>query len=346
VKSLLLALVLALLSFQANADISQTFTVEVERDERTEFEVEQIARGRVLVEAADKLPSLLLGEEKLVTNDGHVSSYSQQIKAVLVGQANLQVIETSWNSDRTRFEMTASVTLDYADSLNRIAGIKSNLDAQNAMAKAYQDLVNALSEGSSKGFSLSASLARIDRVLLNHFNALGYENSIALQRQIAEHEATVNSLEAYYDVYLPMWNSINFEVVDVDVGVIVVDINADEAYSRQVSQSGLLDLCIGRADFHRSHRHLAGSSLIKLPARLIVSNSVEGETLPSHQYFAAWQDGRPLRFSPGAVSLFQTHRAQGSKPANGYRVTTSELGYSLDDLVRSPDTLLSMIGLC
>lgn len=153
--------------------MSETITVSVDTDGKSEYQIRQEGKQKVSIEMLDRMPAIISGKETLI--NGNLST---SIKALTLSAVNVVPIKESWNRDDKQYTLTAEASVDeeqvkalfenmkhsaemkrmLEESYNRIAELQKQLN-QKAKSKP-KDTVKA-NEGSHKHIEPESSTAII-----------------------------------------------------------------------------------------------------------------------------------------------------------------------------------------
>lgn len=317
-------------------------SVEVteERLNSTESATLYRARARAVIEGLDSLPSIIVGREQMRRESNMDDYWSLDIKAIIATQAKTNLINLSWDDDRTVLNATFQVYLDYQETMAMINGIQSSLTARSKLRELYSQLVKSIDENSSL-VDLASFKAETDNIIFNYFNSLSHEGAVSLKNAQQNAARTLSSYEEYRE-QVKVWDSLTVEVIDVRDNAVVVDIRA--AYL-DAPQNVLRRFCIARQKAD-DYTILSGLRFIHPDSRLVLisSGSIrEGdELLWANRRVPGWRRDRE-EFNR---ALRSANNVKSDIPEYGYVLIAGELGLNLNAILANPGLILDRIGGC
>jgi hypothetical protein len=106
--------------------------VVVPINNKTDFEVRQLAKLMVKEKTVERLPLIMSGKELLV--DGEFSSV---IKALSMGQVDVSVLFERWERTLNTYTLSAVGTLNSEKTLKMVEGVMDNIELQKRLRNAY-----------------------------------------------------------------------------------------------------------------------------------------------------------------------------------------------------------------
>lgn len=132
-KTIILSITLSLSALASEHQVE----VVVPINNKTDFEVRQLAKLMVKEETVERLPLIMSGKELLV--DGEFSS---EIKALSMGQVNVSVLSERWERTLNTYTLSAVGSLNTEKTLKMVEGVMDNLELQKRLRDAYAVIDN------------------------------------------------------------------------------------------------------------------------------------------------------------------------------------------------------------
>ena len=335
-----LSLLLTAVFFSVHAGESKT-SVRVEVEQAFDGNDSQaIVRNKALSKAAlkgiERLPAVLIGKEEMLSINGELQNYTSDIKAVMAGQVDVLTVNEQWNDNR--LILTADVRLDYGKTVEIITSLRDDAKARSALKRIYDSLADEIEKG-ARNASWEAASVEFEGVVYNHFSGLSHSEALELKERKKELDALTQSYHGYYDKFLPLWETVQVAVSDVQEDFIVLDVlaNPDRAKEFYANWSNGYT-CIVRRNYNPDYKYQYGVSTIKLPARLIVYK----RGLPSWRKASIWLE----RVGKRGMSFEESSYYKPDYFKEGVRLTGQELGLTLDNLLANPKRIFDYIGFC
>lgn len=339
VKYFLFLLLTAVL-FPVDAGEPQTSVrVEVEQvfdDNDSQAIVRNKASAKAALEGIERLPAVLIGKEEMFSINGELQNYTSDIKAVMAGQVDVLTVNEQWIDNR--LILTADVRLDYGKTVEIITSLRDDAKARRALKRIYDSLADEIEKG-AKNASWEAASVEFEGVVYNHFSGLNHNEALELKERKRELDALTESYQGYYDKFLPLWETVQVAVSDVQEDFIVLDVlaspdRAKEFYDNRSNGQ----TCIVRSNYNPDYTYQYGVSTIKLPARLIIYKA----GLPSWRKANMWLE----RVGKREMSFEELKYYESDYFKEGVRLTGQELNLTLDSLLANPKRIFDYIGFC
>lgn len=136
-----------LLFIISNVAYAKTVTVQVSVsiDKNPEYLVRQTARIKAQQKGINRLPLVLKGTEKY-NSDG----YSFDIRALMVGNVDVETVEEKWDRTNNKYHLKANVLLNEKATQELLGQVITNENAQKSLSDAYSLIEKLIDEGIDK----------------------------------------------------------------------------------------------------------------------------------------------------------------------------------------------------
>ena len=139
---ILISILLSLLiSAVASASIANV-TVNVPIGNQPEYLVRQIARIEAQQKGINRLPVVIRGTERL-----DEQGYKFDIKAIMVGNVDVEIVEEKWDRKNNQYSLNANVRLNDEATKELLEQVLANENAQSALNDAYSMIENMIEDG-------------------------------------------------------------------------------------------------------------------------------------------------------------------------------------------------------
>jgi hypothetical protein len=158
--------------------------VVVPINNKSDFEVRQLAKLLVKEETVERLPLIMSGKELLVNGE-----YSSEIKALSIGQVDVSVLSERWERELNTYTLSAVGSLNSEKTLKMVEGVMDNLELQKRLRTAYKVIDNLSVNYDAKSHLLSQlELMAINKSILVRDSISA---SIEAEKEYSEHVLTI-----------------------------------------------------------------------------------------------------------------------------------------------------------
>lgn len=117
--------------------MSETITVSVDTDGKSEYQIRQEGKQKVSIEMLDRMPAIISGQEILI--NGNLST---RIKSLTLSAVDVVPIKESWDRKAQRYTLTAEATVDEA----MVKGLFEEMKKSAQMKKLLKESSNRIAE--------------------------------------------------------------------------------------------------------------------------------------------------------------------------------------------------------
>ena len=112
--------------------MSETITVSVDTDGKSEYQIRQEGKQKVSIEMLERMPAIISGQETLI--NGNLST---SIKALTLSAVDVEPISESWDRANQQYTLTAQAFVDEQKVNALFEGMMKNAEMKKMLTESY-----------------------------------------------------------------------------------------------------------------------------------------------------------------------------------------------------------------